>query len=262
MTTLALNNSYSGGTFINNGAAGRQQRQHRLAGNRTRGKQRHLGPHAQRCLLKLPSALFRRRGPSIKMAAGRRRFQGPAAASPAPFSSTAAISILTAPILRRTSPSLRGLCWAAKAVSRGNRSSQNGAGIEAGQGGSGNLTVAGLLLNNVANININNLLSYSSTNLSSAVPAITVTGFRALFGPDSANPRNPNQPRRRGVLQHRPAGCPHPGVYRLRQPRRTGQSHRGEQSQRQHQRHQLQPGRLQFSAAFRRSGLHRPAIQR
>ena len=57
---------------------------------------------------------------------------------------------------------------------------QSGASIEAGQGSTGRLTLAGLLLDDAANININSILQYSSTNLSSAVPAITVTGSNAL----------------------------------------------------------------------------------
>ncbi len=56
---------------------------------------------------------------------------------------------------------------------------QNGASIEAGQSGTGSLTLAGLTLDNNVNININNLLQYSSTN-NSAPAAIKVTGSNAL----------------------------------------------------------------------------------
>ena len=239
-TTLALNNSYSGGTFINNGAL--------QVGNNGNTGSLGSGPVVNNGSLVLmrSDAFFNMAntlsgsGSIFQSGGGTTTLSGPAGGFTGPITVNTGNVYLNGAISSSSITVAPGAVLGGKGtVSAGTAELQSGATIEAGQGGTGSLTLAGLTLDNIANININNILQYSSTNNSAINPpaAIKVTGACALR-PDHQPVRDPSQPRRRCVLQHCPARCPHPGVYRLEQPRGTGQSHRREQSDCQHPRHQ------------------------
>jgi fibronectin-binding autotransporter adhesin len=188
MTTLALNNSYSGGTFINNGTL--------QVGNSGSTGSLGSGPVVNNGSLVLTrsdalfniSAALSGSGSIYQNGSGTTTLSGPAGGFTGPITvnngnlylnganSTSYINVASGAVLGGKGT-----------ASAGTAELQNNANIEAGQGGTGSLTLAGLLLDNNANININNLLQYSSTNLNSAVPAITVTGSNALLAQTISN---------------------------------------------------------------------------
>lgn len=180
MTTLALNNSYSGGTFINNGTL--------QVGNGGATGSLGSGPvtvNANGVLSLMRSdAIFTMAntlsgaGQIFQNGTGTATLSGPASG----FNGT--ITVNNGNLYLNSTNSASYVTVAGGAVlggkgtvSAGTVDLQNNASIEAGQGGTGNLTVAGLLLENAANININSILQYAASN---NVAAITVTGLNAL----------------------------------------------------------------------------------
>ncbi len=180
LTTLALNNSYTGGTFINNGTL--------QVGNSGNTGSLGSGPVVNNGSLVLmrsdafynmantlsgSGSIYQNGGGTATLSGPASGFTGPITVNFGNLYLNGAISSPTVTVASGAFLGGRGTA-ASAAVDI-----QDGGSIEGGQSGTGSLTVAGLLLENNANIYVNSILQYSSTN-NTGVPAITVTGSNAL----------------------------------------------------------------------------------
>ena len=185
-TSLTASNSYAGGTFINNGTL--------QVGNSGNTGSLGSGPvtinmNGSLSLMR-SDAVFTVANTLIGPGSISQNGGGTASLSGPATGFTGPISVNNGNLYLNSANSTSYITVAPGAVLGGKGTvsagtvelQAGGASIEAGQGGTGSLTVAGLLVDNIANININNLLQYSSTNNSAVNPpaAITVTGSNAL----------------------------------------------------------------------------------